>query len=119
MRVWFGGLWLGATGCEAQVCGLLGSYDGEFEGDLAGTVAAAISEDPKDPTARAIASFVLETADTQLEGNGYAQCDSGELTLDLTDLEGTQVGDVLGALTDGEGHGDWSLFDGRGGTWFY
>lgn len=109
------------VGCEGQLCGLIGQYDGEFGGDLQGELVATISEDPDDRKANALADFVLTTADAAIEGDGAVQCESGELTLDLRGLDKEKIGFVTGLLTDGEGHGDWDLFppDEKHGTWFY
>ena len=106
------------AGCEAQICALLGEYQGSFDGDLSGQLDAVLAEDPDDDT-QALVDFVLTTADTELSGDGHVTCDAGDLTLDLRDLEGTKVGDVDGLLSDGKGSGGWSLLTGEQGTWHY
>jgi hypothetical protein len=122
MRYVMGFLPVILAGCEGDICALLGQFDGSFEGDLQGDLVAIISEDPKDPTANALAEFTLETADETLHGNGNVICESGDLTLDLTDeLDGTAIGYVTGLIGEGSAHGDWNLAppDNRGGTWQY
>ena len=108
-----------ASGCEAQLCELLGEFVGAFEGDLAGEVSAIVSVDPEDDT-RVIADLELESGGTRMKGSAPVSCVDGELTLDLTDVDlGDSVGEVTGILEDGSAEGAWSLLTGESGTWSY
>ena len=110
---------LGAlTGCEAQICALLGSFSGVFEGDASGTLEALITEDPDDAE-MADVNLTLTSANGLFEGAAKVRCTDGELILDLTDVEGVKVGDVTGSIEEGTGHGDYGLLTGETGTWEY
>lgn len=108
-----------ASGCEAQLCALLGEFVGSFEGDLAGDVSAYISVDPDDDS-RAVADMELETGGKRLKGSAPVSCVDGELTLDLTDADlGDSVGEVTGIIEEGKASGAWELLTGESGTWSY
>lgn len=109
---------LGATGCEGQLCALLGSFVGAYEGDLEGSLDAEIAENPDDAEFADV-SLTLTGNGSVFSGVGKVKCTDGDLVLDLTDVDGASVGEVTGLLSEGTGSGDYSLFGGGGGTWSY
>lgn len=105
------------TGCEGQLCALIGQYVGAYEGALNGSMEADITEikDSDDVNV----TFMLAADPDPLGGSATVSCTDGQLILDLTDIDGIQVGTVDGVLGDGFGSGGWNLLSGESGTWSY
>ena len=115
--VWLLPLFL-LTGCEAQVCALIGQYVGSFEGDAQGQLDATIEEDPESKDDVQV-TFVLTGETSGFTGNAVVSCSDGELVLDLSDIEtGEAAGTVTGILGAGDGSGDYKIGD-LIGTWSY
>lgn len=105
------------VGCtEAQLCALLGEFDGGFDGDVAGTLLAVITADSDDV---ADVSLKLTAESTVLEGSGKVSCTDGELVINIASLDGALAGEVTGLLEEGAGFGDYELDNGAKGTWEY
>jgi hypothetical protein len=105
------------SGCEAQICALLGSFEGVFQGDAEGTLDALITE--SDDAEMADVSFSLSSAIGLFEGSAQVNCNDGDLVIDLSDVDGVNVGEVTGVLGEGTGSGGYSLLSGETGTWEY
>lgn len=115
--VWTVVVW---SGCESEVCGLLGEYSGSFEGDAEGVVQLAVTEDDANPPDQATAGMTLLSDDGSVsaDGVGTLTCSSGELVVDLRDIDATSIGEAAGTVAeDGTGGGEWSLVTGDAGTW--
>jgi hypothetical protein len=104
-------------GCEAQICALLGSFEGVFEGDAEGSLDALITG--SDDGESADVSFTLTSAIGLFDGEAKVDCTDGDLVLDISDVDGVKVGEVTGVLGEGTGAGGYELLTGEKGTWEY
>lgn len=101
---------------EAQLCALLGEFEGGFDGDVQGALLAVITADADDV---ADVSLKLTAESAVLEGSGKVGCTDGELLIQISSLDGALAGEVTGLLEGGTGHGDYELDNGAKGTWEY
>jgi len=109
------------AGCNADLCSLLlGTFSGAYDGDLSGSLDAILTADPKDDT-QALADFTLGTDADPVHGTGHVTCEDGSLVLDLRDIDGLQLGKVLGDIQQGTGSGTYQMDDdaNSSGTWEY
>jgi hypothetical protein len=106
------------TGCEGQICALIGNFVGAYEGDASGGLDATVSELKDDPDNVQV-TFVLAADPEEYSGSSTVSCVDGQLTLELHDSAADAVGVVTGLLEEGKGSGGYELLNGLTGTWSY
>jgi hypothetical protein len=105
------------TGCEGQICALIGNFAGAYEGGASGALDATVDAIKGDPENVQV-TFVLAADPEEYSGSSTVSCENGELTLELHDSAADAVGVVTGLLEEGRGSGDYDL-GGIVGTWSY
>ena len=103
---------LGLTAC-GNVCDLIGSYTGTYEGDANGNVTLAITDDKGDTLIT-----VQLAGDLAAGASGTVGCTDGTFDYSLTDADGATVGDISGTVDSTQSaSGDFTTTDGGSGTW--